>query len=949
MSSKSDIRKWFMKQPHKSNEVEDTKFKQGDETGKHAAKKNERKPLASDIDNTKEKPQPKASPEKEMKSSKKPPLKRKAKNSNEETASNIDEPKTKKPHAESQKSAEKSKESHDDVATVSDDEAVFSVEKSVSNRSGGQGGGRGRGRGAGNTGGGRGSGGGRGIYGNFGERGPPPHKGQKEVPVGAENCLSGLTFVISGTLDSLEREEAEDLIKSYGGRVTGSVSKKTSYLLADEDIGGRKSQKAKELGVQFLTEDGLFEMIRKSKPANPDLSKDAKQTDEKDSKVNQKINIVQNSKTKGHQKATEKYGKEDDTNKISGAFERESLTWTEKYRPKSPNDIIGNQSIVNQLRDWLAHWEEQHLHAAGKINKGKRKGTNVYSSSNSSKKAVLISGPPGIGKTTSARLASQMLGFETIEVNASDSRGKADSKIERGIGGSTSNSIKEMVSNESLSRRFANGFNFKKAVLIMDEVDGMSGGDRGGIADLISSIKTSKLPIICICNDRYNQKLKSLTNYCLLLNFRKPTKQQMAKRLSQIAKSEGLHVDESALEELGERVNGDMRMAVNQLQYMSLSLSVIKYADIKARLTNGEKDEDITPFAAVDKLLGYDGGKLRMDERMELCMSDPDLVPLFIQENYLNYRPSIASNDGDGSLRMDLISRAAESIADGDIINKQIRRYQQWQHSQMSAFASSIIPASLVHGRREVLVEGERNFNRFGAWLGKNSSLGKNTRLLADVHVHVLASRACELTREALRLDYLSLLLLKLISPLQRLPKEEAVQSVVHFMDEYSLSQEDLDTMVELSKFQGHPDPYAAVPAAVKSALTKACKQSGGRVRSADLIPTIVVPGQKKAPKSKRVMSLLTAPEDEYPLNNEEDYAEEKEGSGNEDDLEAADAKHGSVKLSLEENKPQGVELQLEIKGREDSASKRVKRTQSKPLNEKPKPNTGAKGGKRKR
>jgi replication factor C subunit 1 len=61
----------------------------------------------------------------------------------------------------------------------------------------------------------------------------------------------------------------------------------------------------------------------------------------------------------------------------------------------------------------------------------------------------------------------------------------------------------------------------------MDEVDGMSAGDRGGVADLIASIKISKIPIVCICNDRFSQKLKSLVNYCLLLNFRKPTKQQV--------------------------------------------------------------------------------------------------------------------------------------------------------------------------------------------------------------------------------------------------------------------------------------------------------------------------------------------------------------------------------------------------------------------------------------
>lgn len=61
----------------------------------------------------------------------------------------------------------------------------------------------------------------------------------------------------------------------------------------------------------------------------------------------------------------------------------------------------------------------------------------------------------------------------------------------------------------------------------MDEVDGMSGGDRGGVADLIASIKASRIPIICICNDKYSQKLKSLINYCLPLAYRKPTKQQV--------------------------------------------------------------------------------------------------------------------------------------------------------------------------------------------------------------------------------------------------------------------------------------------------------------------------------------------------------------------------------------------------------------------------------------
>lgn len=56
--------------------------------------------------------------------------------------------------------------------------------------------------------------------------------------------------------------------------------------------------------------------------------------------------------------------------------------------------------------------------------------------------------------------------------------------------------------------------------LIMDEVDGMSGSDRGGVNELIITIKSSKVPIICICNDRYAMKLRSLKNSTLELDYR---------------------------------------------------------------------------------------------------------------------------------------------------------------------------------------------------------------------------------------------------------------------------------------------------------------------------------------------------------------------------------------------------------------------------------------------
>ncbi|KAK1288336.1 hypothetical protein QJS10_CPB19g01289 [Acorus calamus] len=786
---------------------------------------------------------------------------------------------------------------------------------------------------------------------SFGERKDPPHKGQKEVPDGAPDCLAGLTFVISGTLDSLEREEAEDLIKRHGGRVTGSISKKTNFLLADEDIGGRKSTKAKELGTSFLTEDGLFNMIRASMPAKPAVQEEAKQISIKKAEDVQprispvKVNV--NDNKVGESFLSRKVAPGCPPAGASPAKRKgpisptDSLTWTEKYKPKVPNDIIGNQSLVKQLHDWLKSWDEKFLHT-GQTKKGKKQ------IDGGAKKAVLLSGSPGIGKTTSAKLVSQMLGFQAIEVNASDSRGKADSKIFKGISGSTANSIKELISNEALNVG-TDRLKHPKSVLIMDEVDGMSAGDRGGVADLIASIKISKIPIICICNDRYSQKLKSLVNYCQLLSFRKPTKQQMAKRLLQIANAEGVQVNEIALEELAERVNGDMRLAINELQYMSLSLSVIKYDDIRGRLLSSSKDEDISPFTAVDKLFGYNGGKLRMDERIDLSMSDPDLVPLLIQENYLNYRPASAGKDDNGVKRMNMIARAAESIGDGDLFNVQIRRYRQWQLSQSGCLASSIIPAALLHGQREVLEQGERNFNRFGGWLGKNSTMGKNIRLLEDMHTHILASRESSLDRQTLRVDYFSLLLKQLTYPLRMLPKDAAVQQVVEFMDTYSLSQEDFDTVVELSKFQGHPSPLEGIPPMVKAALTRAYKQGSSSrvVRAADLI---TLPGLKKAPK-KRIAAMLEPVHNGVPEENDNALVEsEDEGFSDTEDQDASTSGESNVQLDIESSKAKGIQVQLDLKNSESSNTrKKTPASKSKPsgVAEKSERNSG--GAKRKR
>lgn len=121
---------------------------------------------------------------------------------------------------------------------------------------------------------------------------------------------------------------------------------------------------------------------------------------------------------------------------------------------------------------------------------------------NCTSRCLLISGAPGIGKTSTVKLVSERLNYVPIITNASDKRSAKALK---------SSDILEIVKGNKI---FKGNKIIERPMLIFDEVDGMSGGDRGGIQQMINFIRATKVPIICICNDRNCQKIRSLGTHC---------------------------------------------------------------------------------------------------------------------------------------------------------------------------------------------------------------------------------------------------------------------------------------------------------------------------------------------------------------------------------------------------------------------------------------------------
>ncbi|XP_036764389.2 replication factor C subunit 1 isoform X2 [Manis pentadactyla] len=686
------------------------------------------------------------------------------------------------------------------------------------------------------------------AYRSYLNREGPKALGSKEIPKGAENCLEGLIFVITGVLESMERDEAKSLIERYGGKVTGNVSKKTNYLVMGRDSGQSKSDKAAALGTKITDEDGLLNLIRTmpGKKSKYEIAVEAEMKKEKsklertpqkndqgkrkisptkkesESKKN-RLTPKRNSSTKSIKKDTNvicrgldfKEQEAEETNGDSwtrnfaddGSENKvENLLWVDKYKPTSLKTIIGqqgDQSCANKLLRWLQHW---HRSPSEDKKRAAKFGKFAGKDDGSSFKAALLSGPPGVGKTTTASLVCQELGYSYVELNASDTRSK--------------NSLKEIVA-ESLNNTSIKGFYSggaahsvsMKHALIMDEVDGMAGNeDRGGIQELIGLIKHTKIPIICMCNDRNHPKIRSLVHYCFDLRFQRPRVEQIKGAMMSIAFKEGLKIPPPALNEIILGANQDIRQVLHNLSMWCARSKALTYDQAKADSHRARKDIKLGPFDVARKVFatGEETAHMSLVDKLDLFFHDYSIAPLFVQENYIHVKPIAAG--GDVKKHLMLLSRAADSICDGDLVDRQIRSKQNWGLLPTQAVYASVLPGELMRGYMT-------QFPSFPRWLGKHSSSGKYNHIVQDLALHM--SLRTYSSKRTVNMDYLSHIRDALVQPLTS-QGVEGVQDVVTCMDTYYLMKEDFENIMEISSWGGTPSPFSRLDPKVKAAFTRA-------------------------------------------------------------------------------------------------------------------------------
>ncbi|WFD41436.1 DNA replication factor C complex subunit Rfc1 [Malassezia psittaci] len=578
----------------------------------------------------------------------------------------------------------------------------------------------------------------------------PAAPGSKTIPDGAPNCLAGLTMVFTGELSSLGRDEAVDLAKRYGAKVTTAPSSKTSYVVLGENAGAKKLDVIQKNKIKTLSEDEFLNLIaqRGSQALDP--------------KVVQKI------------KEEEKKIQQAARDLSPATDERLGELWTDKYSPRQLKELVGNKANIEKLQAWLRDWPKSR---AAHFKKPGPNATNTF-------RGMLISGPPGVGKTTAVHLVCKLEGYQLLEFNASDTRNKK--LLEAALTDVIDNrSIQGWTSSQTAAKQ---GPQSNRTVIVMDEVDGMSGGDRGGVGAINALIRKTNVPIICICNDRRNPKMQPLYSTTFNMTFAKPTVQAIRSRMLSIAFREKLQIPAEVMDQLIIAAQSDLRLVTNMLSTWKLSQSAMTFDESKSFGAQNHKPTLQTPFSLYSELSSSQRfgplNKQNINDKLDYYFQDHSIVPLMVEENYLKTNPVLIQKES-GPLRdwkhLQLVSKASRSISDGDLVD------------------------TLMHG-----------------FLGQNSKRLRLQRELVDVQTRMrLRSTG---SKEAIRQSYLSALLTRLADPLLQ-HAQKGADEVIQCMDDYLLMPDDREALLELEVGEAnctYLDKLKKLPAPVKSAFTRA-------------------------------------------------------------------------------------------------------------------------------
>lgn len=285
------------------------------------------------------------------------------------------------------------------------------------------------------------------------------------------------------------------------------------------------------------------------------------------------------------------------------------MSWTEKYRPKNLNDIKIEPAKLNELKHLVLE-----------------------------KKPAMLYGNSGTGKTCSVYALANELDYDVVEVNATDLRDK--------------NNVDMIIGKASQQQSLF----YSGKIILIDEVDALTGVDRGGATTILEVIDESKSPIILTANDAYDKKLSSIRKKCKLIEFDDVKVYDILDILKKILKKEGIKGKDELLLKIAKESKGDLRAAINDLQATAIGKEELDDFHISER----DKKEDI--FRILRTIF-----KKKDTSEIKEKIEDYDELLLWLEENL----PKEYSGED--------LEKGFDKLSKADIFRKRITKQQYWR------------------------------------------------------------------------------------------------------------------------------------------------------------------------------------------------------------------------------------------------------------------------------
>ncbi|MFW6282502.1 MAG: replication factor C large subunit [Minisyncoccales bacterium] len=294
------------------------------------------------------------------------------------------------------------------------------------------------------------------------------------------------------------------------------------------------------------------------------------------------------------------------------------MHWTEKHRPKKFEEVIGQKEQVEKLQKII----------------------NEFADSKK-RKPIVLHGAPGTGKTTLAYVIANETNSEIFELNASDLRNK----------GNLNEVLRPATEQKSLLK--------KGKIILIDEVDGISGVDRGGIKELISIMKSMNYLTIMTANDIWNKKFSDLRKKSELIQLKELHYSEIRDLLGEIIKKENIIMNQNILTSIAIRAKGDLRAAINDLH------SVSRLPD-PSIIVFDERNKESDIFNALKQVLQGQTNN-RILSVFDSVNLDLDQIMLWLEENI--------SKEYKG----EELAKAYDFLSKADLFKGRIYKQQYWR------------------------------------------------------------------------------------------------------------------------------------------------------------------------------------------------------------------------------------------------------------------------------